>query len=118
MRIGLLAKRAGLSVDTIRFYEKKGLLDSNSIARQRNNYRDYSEASLEQLMFIRNAKNLGFTLTEIQEWMRGIKSDRLTAKEKCAIIIRKLQEIDERVEKLKKMKIPLMTCLDKYQNET
>ena len=95
MRIGLLAKRSGLSVDTIRYYEKKGLLDSDLIVRRYNNYRDYSEASLEQLMFIQQAKQLSFTLTEIQEWIQGIKSDRLTNVEKCEIISQKLQEIDD-----------------------
>ena len=118
MRIGLLAKRSGLSVDTIRFYEKKGLLDSDLIVRRSNNYRDYSEESLEQLMFIQQAKQLGFTLTEIQEWIQGIKSDRLTAGEKCEIICQKLQKIDERIDELEKMKIPLVACLVKYQSET
>ena len=118
MRIGLLAERSGLSTDTIRFYEKKGLLDSDLIVRQGNNYRDYSEASLERLMFIKQAKQLGFTLAEIQEWIQGIKSDRLTAVEKCKIISQKLQEIENRIDELKKMKIPLVACLVKYQSET
>ena len=52
MRIGLLAKRSSLSTDTIRFYDKKGLIDSGFVVRQGNNYQNYSEASLEQLMFI------------------------------------------------------------------
>jgi len=83
-----------------------------------NNYRDYSEASLEQLIFIQQAKQLGFTLAEIQKWIQDIKSEQLTAMEKCEIISQKLQEIDERIDELKKMKIPLVTCLAKYQSET
>jgi MerR family transcriptional regulator, copper efflux regulator len=47
MQISALARRSGLSVDTIRFYEKKGLINSDLMCRQKNNYRDYSEASLE-----------------------------------------------------------------------
>ncbi|MEL7494030.1 MAG: MerR family DNA-binding transcriptional regulator, partial [Cyanobacteria bacterium J06554_11] len=43
MRISVLAKRSGLPVDTIRFYEKKGLLNPEWISRQSNNYREYSE---------------------------------------------------------------------------
>jgi MerR family transcriptional regulator, copper efflux regulator len=117
MRIGVLAKCSGLSVDTIRFYEKKGLLNSHFVVRQRNNYRDYSEASLERLMFIQHAKRLGFTLSEIQEWIRGIESDQLTATEKYEIISRKLQKIDEQIEELTKMKVPLTACLDKYHSE-
>ena len=116
MRIGLLAKRSGLSVDTIRFYEKKGLLDSDLIVRRSNNYRDYSEESLEQLMFIQQAKQLGFTLTEIQGWIQGIKSNQLTNAEKCKIINQKLQEIDDRINELEKMKTPLFACLVKYQS--
>jgi len=58
------------------------------------------------------------SLTEIQEWIQGIKSDRLTSVEKCEIISQKLQEIDERINELEKMKIPLVACLVKYQDET
>lgn len=118
MRIGLLAELSGLSVDTIRFYEKKGLLDPDLVVRQSNKYRDYSQGSLERLIFIQQAKSLGFTLNEIQEWIQGIKNDQLTATEKCEIINRKLQEIDERIEKLIKIKIPLTACLDKYYSDT
>lgn len=118
MRIGILAKRSGLSVDTIRFYEKKGLLDLDLVARQNNNYRDYSEASLEQLRFIQQAKQLGFTLAEIQNWIQGIKSDRLTAVEKSEIVRHKIKEIDDKIDELKKMKIPLFACLVKYQSKT
>lgn len=55
MRIGEIAKLSDLSVDMIRFYEKKGLLDPLLIRRGQNNYRDYSEACLERLMLIKQA---------------------------------------------------------------
>lgn len=112
MRISVLAERSGLSIDTIRFYEKKGLIDSDLICRQTNNYRDYSEESLERLTLIQQAKRLGFTLAEIQQWIRDFESEQLTAQEKQYILRRKLEEIDERIEELKQMKIYLSTKID------
>jgi MerR family transcriptional regulator, copper efflux regulator len=107
MQISVLAERSGLSVDTIRFYEKRGLIDSDLVRRQTNNYRDYAEASLERLKLIQQAKRLGFTLTEIQEWIQDFESDRLTLQEKQYILGRKLEEIDERIGELKQMKLYL-----------
>jgi MerR family transcriptional regulator, copper efflux regulator len=107
MRISVLSKQSGLSIDTIRFYEKKGLIDSKLIHRQANNYRDYSQESLERLTLIQRAKHLGFTLAEIQQWIRDFESDQLTLQEKQDILGRKLQEIDERIEKLIQMKLYL-----------
>ena len=82
MRISTLSKRAGLSVDTIWFYEKKGLLNAEWIERQSNHYREYSEDCLGRLTLIRQAKRLGFTLTEIQKWIQDFESDRLTPQQK------------------------------------
>ncbi len=107
MLIGELAKKSGLSIDTIRFYEKKGLIDSELIKRRSNNYRDYSEVSLERLMLIQHAKRLGFTLIEIQEWIKDFESDQLTIDQKQSILGRKLEQIEERIEELKIMKIYL-----------
>jgi MerR family transcriptional regulator, copper efflux regulator len=113
VRTSELAKRSGLSINTIRFYEKKGLIDSELIRRQTNNYRDYSEASLERLMLIKQAKRLGFTLAEIQEWIRDFETEQLTIQEKQSILARKLKQIDERIEELKAIKTYLV---DKIEN--
>lgn len=112
MLISELAKKSGLTVDTIRFYEKKGLIDSELISRRSNNYRDYSEISMERLILIQQAKRLGFTLTEIQEWIKDVESDRLTVDQKQNILGRKLEQIDERIEELRKMKVYLSDKLD------
>ncbi|MEN9518617.1 MAG: hypothetical protein RLZZ381_1205 [Cyanobacteriota bacterium] len=118
MWISVLAERSGLSVDTIRFYEKKGLIDSALVRRQTNNYRDYSEKSLERLALIQQAKRLGFTLTEIQEWIQDFESDRLTIQEKQYILGRKLEEIDGRIGELKQMKIYLSTKIKRLSSES
>ncbi|HEY9846932.1 MAG TPA: MerR family transcriptional regulator [Candidatus Caenarcaniphilales bacterium] len=112
MLIGELVKKSGLPVDTIRFYEKKGLIDSELISRKSNNYRDYSKVILERLLLIQQAKRLGFTLAEIQEWIRDFESDQLAVDQKQNILSRKLEQIDERIEELKRMKIYLLAKLD------
>lgn len=64
LRIGELAERAGTSTDTVRYYERLGLLAVPS--RSDNGYRRYSAANLGQLQFIRRAKRLGLSLEDIR----------------------------------------------------
>ena len=104
MRIGELAKRSSLSVDTLRFYEKKGLIDADLVQRQENNYRDYSDACLVRLSLIQKAKHLGFSLVEIQEWIREFESDQMPLREKQRILRQKLEEIETRIQDLVQMK--------------
>jgi MerR family Zn(II)-responsive transcriptional regulator of zntA len=107
MLISELAQKSGLPIDTIRFYEKKGLIDSELIQRRKNNYRDYSELSLERLIVIQRTKRLGFTLAEIQAWIRDFESDQLTVAQKQQILGKKLEQIDVRIAELQEMKIYL-----------
>lgn len=65
MRIGELAAQAGLNVQTLRFYEREGLL--RPPVRTASGYRSYAEADLERIRFIRLCQGLGFTLREIQQ---------------------------------------------------
>ena len=63
MRIGTLARRAGVSASKVRFYEARGLL--RPPARAANGYRSFDEATLKDLLTIRRAQSLGFTLEQI-----------------------------------------------------
>lgn len=67
MRIGEVARRTGLTVHTLRFYERKGLLPR--VAREPSNYREFTAKSIERLEFIRQAQRLGFTLSEVREFV-------------------------------------------------
>ncbi len=62
---GELAKRAGVGVETIRFYEREGLIQKPP--RRRSGYRQYPEETIRRVQFIRRAKDLGFTLQEVAE---------------------------------------------------
>jgi len=65
MTIGRLAKRVGVNIDTIRYYERNGLIPE--AVRRASGYREYEAADVRRLRFILRAKDLGFTLAEIGE---------------------------------------------------
>jgi MerR family copper efflux transcriptional regulator len=65
LTIGRLAKQVGLGIETVRFYERQGLIEPPP--RTDSNYRIYPEEEVTRLKFIKRAKNLGFTLNEIKE---------------------------------------------------
>ena len=86
MQIGVVAKKIGLSVDAIRFYERNGLLPRP--ARTQGGFRRYAETDVETLTFVRRVQGLGFKLSEIRGLLR-LRGDRL---QPCAPVQRRLQE--------------------------
>ena len=68
-RIGEIAERTGVSVETLRYYEKRRLL--NAPARTQGGYRVYSDAVVHQVKFIKQAQSLGLTLEDIQQLVAG-----------------------------------------------
>src|SRR5262245_35166996 len=109
MRIGTLARTAGVTVDTLRFYERRGLLPPP--ARVASAYRDYSKQALERVRYIRDAKALGFTLAEIAELL----SLPAAPPEACAALRRhgerKIEELNARIRSLRHMKAVLESRL-------
>ena len=65
MQIGELARRAGVPIDTVRYYERQGILPMP--ARQASGYRRYGGDDVARLQFVRRAKSLGFSLVEVRE---------------------------------------------------
>ncbi len=86
MQIGIVAKRIGLSVDAIRFYERSALLPRPP--RTQGGFRQYGENDVETLAFIRRVQGLGFKLSEI----RGLLNLRGTRLQPCAPVRRRLEE--------------------------
>ena len=98
MKIGELAQRAGVSIDTVRYYERQGLLPAPE--RMASGYRRYDQGDVARLRFIRRAKALGFTLVEIQELLAlsGRRADdmgelKAAANEKLVDVEAKLAEL-------------------------
>jgi MerR family transcriptional regulator, copper efflux regulator len=86
MQIGIVAKKIGLSVDAIRFYERNALL--RRAPRTEGGFRQYGEDDLETLAFIRRVQGLGFKLDEIRSLL-SLRGNRL---QPCAPVRRRLHE--------------------------
>jgi MerR family copper efflux transcriptional regulator len=100
MGIGALATRAGVSIDTVRYYEKSGLLAPQ--VRLASGYRRYSELQLSRLRFIRRAQTLGFTLKDVRELL-GLSRQRDVARVKRAAE-KKLAEVEQKILALQRIR--------------
>ncbi len=101
LKIGELAKRSGATTKTIRYYELLGLLHEPE--RTESGYRLYDEQDVERLTFIRKAKGLGFSLTEIGETLTLFDSQQAPCVHVLALLDRKILKIDRLVSELKEL---------------
>lgn len=108
MLIGQLAQRSGFTRDTIRFYEKHGLIAVPRKARRENNYKEYPDEALERLLHIKRIKGLGFTLNETQEILDLMDMDKATCTHMSAQFTAKTKAIDEKIAELKALKSTLL----------
>lgn len=106
MLIGELARRAGVNVQTVRYYERRGLLAEPS--RTLGGYREYTEDALDRLRFIRRAQDLGFTLAEIADLLVLRLDPRTPADAVKRRAHAKIADIDQRVRGLERMRHALV----------
>lgn len=114
MRIGELAQRSGLSIDTVRFYEKQGLLGAAHVRRSANGYRLYTTHALERLVMIRQAQGAGFTLHEICALLALWDRDALPDTQIVAHLEEKRQQIAARIAELQQMEHYLAEKIRQY----
>ncbi len=107
MLIGQLSKRTGFSKDTIRYYEKIGLIALPKKKRLDTNYKDYPEELVYLLKTIRKYKELGFTLEEIRELLILQSIQVLDVAKLLEVMERKITGMDARIEELHAMKLQL-----------
>jgi len=110
MNIGQLARQAGVPIDTVRYYERQGLIPEPP--RSTSGYRQYGPGDVTRLEFIRRAKTLGFTLEEIGELMAisgNYSNDMTEMKQKAST---KLQVVEARLEELVRMRDALRGLVD------
>ncbi|MAE73120.1 MAG: heavy metal-responsive transcriptional regulator [Bdellovibrionaceae bacterium] len=104
LTIGKLAKAAGVGVETIRFYERKKLLRQ---PRKVGSFRHYPKEDILRIQFIKRSQELGFTLNETKELLDLKIKDQA----KCGDVLEKtetkIEEINQKIEDLKKMKLSL-----------
>lgn len=113
MLISELSQKAGVSKDTLRFYEKVGLLNSNN-KRGENNYRNYDDEAVSRLEFIKHGKSLGCTLSEIKKAMD--EWDILSPEDKARITRSKIAEMDEKIGQLQEFKCHLALKLKRLES--
>jgi MerR family transcriptional regulator, copper efflux regulator len=112
MLIGELAKKTELSKDTIRFYQKIGLIRHIGRQSSQNNYKQYDSTTVERLKLIKRAKELGFTLNEIAMAIDAWQGNKLSKTEKIQIFQNKIVDIDRRIDNLNQIKAYLQSKLD------
>ena len=103
MGIGALAKRASVGIDTVRYYERAGLLAPR--ARLPSGYRRYTDLELARLRFIRRAQALGFTLKEVRELL-SLSAQRDVGRVKRSAQA-KLTDVERRIAELEKVRAAL-----------
>ncbi|MBD0334709.1 MAG: MerR family transcriptional regulator [Cyanobacteria bacterium Co-bin13] len=118
MLIGELVKKTGLPKDTIRFYEKMGLITAQERQAGTRTYKDYGDETVEHLAMINQGKRLGFTLKEIRQLMDTWNTAAMPKAEKIRVIEQKLEEIAQKMHQLGVMKTYLADKLNKLKQKS
>ncbi len=108
MQIGALAQLSGLSRDTLRFYEQRGLISSN---RGANRYRSYAPDTVRLLGYIRMAQGLGFTLGEIGDSLPALWNSSMPGDAINALLFDKVAAIDRKIDALNGLKQHLLATI-------
>ena len=112
--VGQVAKEVGINIETVRYYEKLKLLPKPK--RKESRYRIYDETDLKRLLFIKRAKELGFTLKEIKE----LFDLRIDSEAKCGdvkhLTEHKLKDVENRIRDLKRIENVLVKLINQCVN--
>ncbi|HEY6333171.1 MAG TPA: MerR family transcriptional regulator [Blastocatellia bacterium] len=109
MQIGKVAASAGVSVQTMRFYEREGLIKAPR--RLQSGYRDYPEGTAKIVAFIKKNQSSGFTLAEIKSILKLIASGSPAGLNRQRDIQKKIQALDDQIRSLQNIRDELIGCL-------
>jgi DNA-binding transcriptional MerR regulator len=109
MRIGEAAAQAGVSVQTLRYYERRGLISKP--ARRPSGYREYPQDVVRLIRLIKWAQNIGFTLDEIKE-MIGLIENQVRGGAVRSRAAAKIKDVDEKIRQLQTMRNALKARVD------
>jgi MerR family copper efflux transcriptional regulator len=111
MLIKELEKKTGLTRHTIRFYEKQGFLEESSFQRKENNYRNYSEETVEYLMMLKAGQAAGFTLAELKTLISADEANELPLQKMVEVLRQKMKDIDRKKAELDQIQTYLAQML-------
>ncbi|MCA1581324.1 MAG: heavy metal-responsive transcriptional regulator [Acidobacteria bacterium] len=112
MRSGEVARAAGVSTDTLRFYERRGLLPRPK--RLANGYRAYGAQALDRVLLIQRALSVGFTLEEIARFVKARGRGSPPCREVRALAARKLEEIQSRIQEMRAFQKTLEETVEEF----
>lgn len=113
LKIGEVAKQSGTGIETLRFYEKSGLLDRPH--RTTSGYRLYDSEVLERLAFIKRAQVLGFSLDEIKRIIAEKRAGQSPCREVREIVRQRLVELDARLAQMRRYRKELAAALSEWE---
>ncbi|BDI60138.1 MerR family transcriptional regulator [Qipengyuania nanhaisediminis] len=113
MRIGELAKATGTKAETIRYYEREGILPAAD--RTDSNYRDYSDEHLATLIFVRRARALGFTMAQVRELLALSDHEDKPCRDVDQLVQRQLGEVTRKIADLTSLQNELQHMLRSCQ---
>ena len=113
LKIGEVSKQSGIGIETLRFYEKMGLLGRP--ARTASGYRLYDAEALDRLDFIKRAQVLGFSLAEIARIIAEKQAGQSPCRAVREIVRARLKELDERIKQMQLYKKELAAALDEWE---
>jgi len=115
MLIHEVAEHFGITTDTVRYYEKQGLLTEKHVRQRANGYREYTEASLERIRLIRLGKIANFSLAELRSGIELWESGKLSEEQKAEIWHKQLERLDKQFEALQESRNFIMSKLKQLQ---
>jgi DNA-binding transcriptional MerR regulator len=105
MLISELAKRTGVTIHTLRYYENYGFFRGKTDETVKtNNYKQYDEHLIEKIQLIKEAKEIGFTLSEIKDLLDDWFNDQLSEEKKIEALEVKIVEIDAKIKQFKEVR--------------
>ncbi len=111
MKIGELAKKAGVTPDTVRFYEREGLLPQTK--RTPSGYRDYGPGALDDLTFIKKAQALGLKLSHVREVLEISSGGKPPCEHVRATVAGRLAEVEQRLKEMRALRSTLRETLER-----
>lgn len=112
MKIGELSKKTGVSRDTIRFYESRGMLNEVSRPFEWNNYKDYGEQNVKRIKIVKYLQRFSFTLKECKELLDQKDANPDQCVDRSAAFKKKLRIIEKQIKELQETKDALIELVD------
>jgi MerR family mercuric resistance operon transcriptional regulator len=109
LKIGEVAKRAGVRVDTVRFYERRGLLPRP--ARRPSGYREFTEATVERIRFAKDLQAMGFSLDDVADMLRDVDAGTASCDAEQPRLAEVLTRLDEKIAALQGLRRKLTTTI-------